>query len=325
MSDVLLDIENLKVYFDTPEGVVRAVDDISLTLREGQTLALVGESGCGKTTVAHSILRLHRTPPAHVDAKKIEFEGVDFQDLSPSEIRHIRGNLISMVFQEPMTALNPVLSISQQMREVYEAHTRFKSEEIDEHCIAMLKQVGVPDPEQKFNAYPHELSGGLRQRIMIAMALAMKPKLLIADEPVTALDVTIQAQLLRLMKRMGEDLNMAILLITHNFGVVSALAQEVAVMYAGKIVEMGNSDSVFYSPRHPYTIALMHSMPGLQTKPGDRLQSIPGMVPNLLRLPKGCAFSPRCNYATEICRFEQPTMECENEHLVSCFRWRELQ
>ncbi len=229
-----------------------------------------------------------------------------------------------MIFQEPMTSLNPVFRVSRQMREVYQTHTELSKQEIDEACIESLRRVGIPDPEKKFFAYPHELSGGLRQRVMIAMALSSQPKLLIADEPTTALDVTVQAQILMLLKQMNAELGMSVLLITHDFGVVADLADDVVVMYAGKVVEAGALEAILYTPKHPYTKALIESIPGLQVKRGGRLKSIGGMVPNLLRLPDGCRFAPRCPYADDLCRQSQPATEQTDDRTIACFKRGEL-
>lgn len=320
----LLEVRNLKVQFTTPEGIVLAVDGITFDIKKGRTLAIVGESGCGKTVTALSLLKLLKTPPASISADSILLDGSDIHNLSPNQIRKIRGRDISMIFQEPMTSLNPVFRISEQMSEVYKTHTNLNNQQIREACIESLRNVGVPEPEKKFVSYPHELSGGLRQRVMIAMALSSKPKLLIADEPTTALDVTVQAQLLMLLRRMCQNSGMSVLLITHDFGVVADLAEDVVVMYAGKIVEFGPLNTVLYSPKHPYTRALINSIPGLHVKRGGRLNSITGMVPNLLRLPEGCRFAPRCSYANEKCLRYQPEMEQISEQGVACFKWREL-
>lgn len=325
MSDnALLEVRDLYVQFATPEGIVPAVDGIDFDIKKGRTLAIVGESGCGKTVTALSLLKLLKSPPAKITADSIKLDGLDIYNLSPNEIRKIRGKDISMIFQEPMTSLNPVFRISKQMNEVYKTHTNLNNKQIQEACIEALRTVGVPEPEKKYVAYPHELSGGLRQRVMIAMALSSKPKLLIADEPTTALDVTVQAQILMLLRRMCQNSGMSVLLITHDFGVVADLAEDVVVMYAGKIVEFGPLNTVLYSPKHPYTKALINSIPGLRVKRGGRLNSITGMVPNLLRLPEGCRFAPRCSQANEKCTRLQPEIEQISDQGVACFRWREL-
>lgn len=324
-EDRLLNVSELKVSFATPEGTVPAVDGISFGVKKGRTLAIVGESGCGKTVTALALLRLLKMPPATIEAEEITLDGEDILNLNPNQVRRIRGKEISMIFQEPMTSLNPVFRISKQMREVYTTHTNMGKKEIDEACIESLRKVGIPDPEKKFVSYPHELSGGLRQRVMIAMALSSEPKLLIADEPTTALDVTVQAQILMLLRQMNASLGMSTLLITHDFGVVADIADDVAVMYAGKIVEAGTLDTILYTPKHPYTKALIDSIPGLQTRRGDRLKTIGGMVPNLLRLPLGCRFAPRCAYADELCRQKQPAPEEVNDRTIACFKWRELE
>ncbi len=318
----LLQVKDLKVHFAVPEGLVRAVDGITFDVPAGKTLALVGESGCGKTVTSLSLLRLLKVPPAIISAEVIDFNGIDLGSLNKEEIRKIRGKEIAMIFQEPMTSLNPVFRISRQMREVYKTHSSLAKAEIDSACIDMLEKVGIPDAKNKFKAFPHELSGGLRQRIMIAMALASKPKLLIADEPTTALDVTIQAQILLLLKSLSVENKMSILLITHDFGVVADIADQVAVMYAGKIVESGPLEAVLYSPLHPYTEALIRSIPGLKTRRGERLKTIKGMVPNPLLLQPGCRFAPRCEHADEHCYQQEPLTELIDNRTIACFKWR---
>lgn len=324
-TDNLLQVENLRVSFDTPEGLVTAVAGSSFNIKKGRTLAIVGESGCGKTVTALSLLRLLKSPPANITADAIMLDGQDILNVNSGQVRRIRGKDISMIFQEPMTSLNPVFRISKQMREIYAIHTDMKKKDIDQACIDSLKTVGIHDAESKFKAYPHELSGGLRQRVMIAMALSASPKLLIADEPTTALDVTVQAQILNLLKKRRDEIGMSVLLITHDFGVVADLADDVAVMYAGKIVEAGTLETVVYAPKHPYTKALIESIPGLQIKRGGRLKSIGGMVPNLLRLPGGCRFAPRCAHANAGCQEYEPVIEQANDREIACFRWREIE
>lgn len=316
----LLEVRNLSTIFHTPEGVVSAVDNVSFHINKGETVALVGESGCGKTVTSLSIIRL-LPATAQIMAEEMLFDGQDLTTYSSEQIRQLRGKEISMIFQEPMTSLNPVYRIRRQIGEVYKTHFDMTNEEIYEASINMLKKVGIPKPEERINVFPHQLSGGLRQRVMIAIALASNPKLVIADEPTTALDVTIQAQVLQLLKDMQKDMGMSILLITHDFGVVAEMADRVAVMYAGRIVEEGPFEEIFAQPHHPYTRALISSIPGLRIKRGGRLESIKGMVPNPLRFPSGCRFHPRCPAATSICsEVVPPDTEIGNRR-VACHNW----
>lgn len=320
----LLSVKDLHVDFHTPEGLVRAVDGISFEVLPGKTLCLVGESGCGKTVTATAIMGLLPKSRCEVYAQDLSLECRNLLELGSEELRKIRGRDISMVFQEPMTSLNPVYTIGMQLREVFKTHTTLSSDEIDRECLAIMSKVGIPNPEEKLTAYPHQLSGGLRQRCMIAISLASKPKLLIADEPTTALDVTIQAQVLELLRHMRQELGMSILLITHDFGVVSEMADDVAVMYAGKLVEKGPLEELLQNPVHPYTRALLSSIPGYQTKRGTRLKVIKGAVPNPLRFPTGCRFHPRCAYAQEICKTHEPELSRANSREILCWRVSEL-
>lgn len=318
-DDALLRIDNLRTYFDTPEGVVRAVDGVSFGIAKGETLALVGESGCGKTVTSLSLIRL-LPDTANVEADRIMIDGKESLGFSAQQARELRGKTISMIFQEPMTSLNPVYRIDKQLGEVFLLHEpRLTKAEVRERSIAILQKVGVPNPAERLRSYPHELSGGLRQRVMIAISLAPNPKMLIADEPTTALDVTIQAQIIELLKKLQDDMGMSVLLITHDFGVVSQIADRVAVMYAGKIVEEGGLEEIFEDPWHPYTKLLILSIPGIKVTRGGRLEAIAGQVPNPLRFPEGCRFAPRCPYAMDICTKEQPPEIVVGERRVSCY------
>jgi len=322
MND-LLEIQNLKTSFFLEEGELKAVNDVSFGLSKGETLGIVGESGCGKSVTALSILRLVQEPPGKIVGGKILYQGKDLLKLPIDQMRHIRGNKISMIFQEPMTSLNPVFTIGNQIEEAIELHQDLSRKEVKNKAIEMLKLVGIPSPERKVKDYPHQLSGGMRQRVMIAMALSCEPELLIADEPSTALDVTIQAQILDLLKKLQDELGMAIMLITHDLGVVAEIADRVIVMYAGKIVEEASVEEIFELPLHPYTIGLLKSIPSLQMAHRgreERLQTIPGMVPSILDLPKGCPFEPRCFLRVPHCKEEEPQLrEIRPGHWVSCF------
>src|SRR6476660_465363 len=300
----LLEVEDLRTYFFTRDAVVRAVDGVSLHVAEGETLAIVGESGCGKSVTSLSILRLLASPPGRVVSGSIRFQGVDLLGLDESAMRRIRGNDISMIFQEPMTSLNPVLTIGRQIAETLTLHQGLDRRAALRRAVEMLRLVHIPEAQRRISQYPHQLSGGMRQRVMIAMALACNPKLLIADEPTTALDVTIQAQILDLMRGLKQKIDAAIVLITHDLGVVAEMAQRVVVMYAGRKVEEAGVDDLFARPRHPYTRGLMNSMPRLGAGHGarQRLQEIPGMVPSLREPLVGCAFAARCGHAVDGCR-----------------------
>ncbi len=307
----LLEIHDLRTCFHTPRGTLWAVRGIDLVVCPGTTLALVGESGCGKTTAALSILRLIPSPPGKIASGQILFKGADVLNMTIKELREIRGNRISMIFQEAMSALNPVFTIGDQITEVIRVHQKVSPRQARERAISMLQKVGIPSPERRFRDYPWSLSGGMRQRAMIAMALSCSPDLLIADEPSTALDVTIQAQVLELMASLKAETGMAMLLITHNLGVVAQTADVVAVMYAGRIVEYASVYSLFDHPMHPYTIGLLGSLPKRAARSmmrRARLEAIPGMVPELTSLPKGCSFQDRCPYAIDRCRQEEPPM-----------------
>ncbi len=318
--DILLQVRDLKTYFYTDAGVVKAVDGVSYDLKEGETLGLVGESGCGKSVSALSILRLIANPPGKIVGGEIFFEGKDLLKISEKEIRNIRGNHIAMIFQEPMTSLNPVLTIGLQIGETLELHRNMNKKEAREEILRLLRMVGIPDPERRIGDYPHQFSGGMRQRVMIAMALSCNPKLLIADEPTTAVDVTIQAQLLEVVKELTSRIGTSVMLITHNLGVVARHVNRMAVMYAGRIVEQGPASEVYAHPRHPYTIGLLASVPRLDKPRKERLVPVDGQPPNLILLPPGCSFMPRCSYRMEICSKERPELRpVGNGHFTACW------
>jgi oligopeptide/dipeptide ABC transporter ATP-binding protein len=321
MNNPLLEIRGLKTYFFTRKGVVKAVDGVDLSLNEGETLGLVGESGCGKTVTALSIMRLISEPIGRITEGSINFEGRDLVKATESEMRTIRGNRISMIFQEPMTSLNPVLKVGDQISEAIQLHQEVSKKEGWDRSVEMLRLVGIPSPESRVNEYPHQMSGGMRQRVMIAMALSCHPRLMIADEPTTALDVTIQAQILDLINRLKERVGSAILLITHNLGVVAEVAQYVGVMYAGYIVEYADVITLFREPRHPYTVGLFQSIPKKRgARKRERLQAIPGLVPDLLELPKGCKFQDRCSRVFQRCTEEAPLLlKLNGSHQVRCW------
>jgi oligopeptide/dipeptide ABC transporter ATP-binding protein len=321
MSEALLDVRNLKTYFYIREGVAKAVDGVDLTIRRGESLALVGESGCGKSVTACSILRLIPTPPGKIVAGEILFAGKDLLLLPEHELRGIRGNRIAMVFQDPLTSLNPVFRIGTQVAEVLQVHRGLRRQEAMEQALRLLKDVGIPAPEQRIRDYPHQMSGGMRQRVMIAMALACEPQLIIADEPTTALDVTVQAQILELLHGLKKSRDMALLLITHDLGVVAETAQRVAVMYAGRIMEYADVKTLFQTPLNPYTKGLLASLPRSGEK---RLTPIKGMVPPILELPRGCKFNTRCPYVFDHCLTEEPCLlpvnsHAAEQHLVRCW------
>lgn len=322
----LLEIKDLKTRFYTDEGVVQAVNGISYDMEEGEILGIVGESGCGKSVHALSIMRLIPDPPGEIDAGKIEFDGRDVLALDERDMRNIRGAEIAMIFQDPMTSLNPVLTIGFQIVEALTLHLRMAEKEAQKRAAALLTLVGIPDAEQRLNDYPHQFSGGMRQRAMIAMALSCNPMLLIADEPTTALDVTIQAQIVDLVKRLQKDFGMAVMWITHDLGVVAELAHKINVMYAGYVVERGDVRDIFKRTRHPYTIGLLGSLPRIDEAPGTKLRSIPGLPPDLIDLPKGCPFAIRCDYVADRCWEENPPLEevDTSGHLVACWRWDEI-
>jgi len=322
-NDNLLEISNLHTHFNTEDGLVKAVDGIDISIRQGETLGLVGESGCGKSVTALSIMRLIKDPPGKIARGAIRLRDTDLLALSASEMRQIRGNRISMIFQEPMTSLNPLFRVGRQIAEAIRIHQKPAGGEADRLAIEMLGKVGIPDPEKRSREYPHQMSGGMRQRVMIAMALSCNPELMIADEPTTALDVSIQAQILDLMNNLKRDFGTAILLITHDLGVIAEMAQTVAVMYAGKIVEYVDVVNLFDNPKHPYTLGLMASIPKIdEPAPENRmLQAIPGVVPSLHRLPVGCYFQERCDQAFEPCHQEMPPLvEVEPGHFLRCWK-----
>ena len=327
-TSALLDVRGLKTYFFTRDGVVRAVDGVSFSVVRGETLAIVGESGCGKSVTSLSILRLIASPPGRTVEGSVVFEGRDLLKLSETEMREVRGDAISMIFQEPMTSLNPVLTIGRQIAEVLILHRGLSREEAMRSAIEMLRLVKIPEPERRVGEYPHQLSGGMRQRVMIAMALACEPRLLIADEPTTALDVTIQAQILDLMRELKARTGAAIMLITHDLGVVAEMAQRVVVMYAGRKVEEGPVEALFANPRHPYTRGLLDSIPKLGAASrgaGTRLTEIAGTVPSLSETIVGCAFAPRCAYATVRCQNEYPPFEEKTPgHGAACWESERL-
>jgi len=319
----LLQVQELKTYFYTFEGVARAVDDVSFYLDKGETLGVVGESGCGKTVTAMSIMRIIPEPPGRIVHGKILFDGVNLPDLTMRQMRAIRGRRISMIFQEPMASLNPVFTIGDQISEMFVLHQRLGKKESWERAVEMLRMVQIPSPEKRVHEYPHQLSGGMQQRAMIAMALCCNPEILIADEPSTALDVTIQAQIIDLMMQLKKGFDAAIMLITHDLGVIAEIAQRIVVMYAGKVVEEGQILAIFEDPRHPYTRGLLKSIPklGERSRYGrQRLKEIPGIVPSLYELPPGCSFSPRCPEATAICQEKAPELtDLGGIHWVRCW------
>ena len=316
----LLEIEGLKTYFHTDEGVAKAVDGVSYAIRPGETLGVVGESGSGKSVTALSILQLLPMPPGRFEGGSIRFRGEELIGADEERLREVRGNDIAMIFQEPMTALNPVFTVGNQIGETVKLHQGLDDEAARARAIEMLTKVGIPAPEKRVDEYPHQLSGGMRQRVMIAMAMACDPALLIADEPTTALDVTIQAQILDLIKELQEEAGMSVLLITHDLGVVAETAHHVAVMYGGRVVEFGRAKEIFEAPQHPYTVGLLQSLPDLAV-PGERLVTIPGIVPSATRFPSGCLFRARCPLATDACAAEVPALvpvEEGAEHTVAC-------
>jgi oligopeptide/dipeptide ABC transporter ATP-binding protein len=322
---MLLDVRDLKTYFFTDGGVVRAVDGLTYTVQPGETVALVGESGCGKSVSALSVMRLVAAPAGRIVGGRVLFQGRDLLTLDEESMRKVRGREIAMVFQEPMTSLNPVLSIGRQLTEPLEIHLRMPHEQARQRAVDLLTTVGIPDPERRLTQYPHQFSGGMRQRMMIAMALACNPALVLADEPTTALDVTIQAQILELMRDLARERGIALVLITHNLGVVARYADRVNVMYAGKMVEQGSARDVYAEPRHPYTMGLLRSVPRLDVPRKAKLQPIDGQPPDLTRLPPGCAFAPRCQYAVARCRTEvPPLMPVAAGHASACWVAEEL-
>ncbi|WP_041082553.1 ABC transporter ATP-binding protein [Thermotoga profunda] len=319
MNQKILEIEDLSVKFFTSDGIVNAVDHVTFSIEKEEVLGLVGESGCGKSVTSLAIMRLLPIPPAKITSGKIIFNGENLLEKSESEMRQIRGNVVSMIFQEPMTSLNPVITIGKQIAEAIVVHQNISREEAKKRAIEMLKVVGIPNPEKRYDDYPHQMSGGMRQRVMIAMALSCNPKLLIADEPTTALDVTVQAQILDLMTQLKEKFGMSLLLITHDLGVIAEMCDRVLVMYAGQIVEEASCMDLFDNPLHPYTVGLLKSIPRLE--PGKQpLHTIEGNVPNAIELPSGCRFHPRCSEAIEICTQKTPALITINSNRkVRCF------
>ncbi|QFP76647.1 ABC transporter ATP-binding protein [Deinococcus sp. AJ005] len=335
-AEVLLAVKGLKTYFNTDDGVVKSVDGVTFHLNKGETLGVVGESGSGKSVTSLSVMRLIPMPPGEIAGGEILFSGTDGQPrdivkMSEAEMRKIRGNDIAMIFQEPMTSLNPVYTVGDQIAEAVMLHQDKNRKDAMGVATDMLRFVGIPAPEKRVNEYPHQMSGGMRQRVMIAMALSCNPALLIADEPTTALDVTIQAQILDLMRKLQKDIGMSILFITHNLGVVAEMADRVVVMYGGRVVEEGDVIEIFKAPRHPYTMGLLNSIPRpgvdahIPGQPRKRLEAIPGNVPNPLNLPPGCAFEPRCKFAIPDCAKAVPALEdTGGGHMSRCIRWQEF-
>ena len=320
MTEALLSVENLHTQFRTEGGLVQAVDDVSFNIQAGETFALVGESGCGKSVTALSIMGLIPNPPGEITSGSIQFGGVDLLKLSSTEMRSIRGSKIGMIFQEPMSSLNPVLTIESQLAEPLKIHTGLSASAANDRAQELIDMVGIPDSKTRLKQYPHELSGGQRQRIMIAMAMACAPRLLIADEATTALDVTIQAQILDLMQDVTEKSGDALLIITHNLGIVARYADRVAVMYAGKLREVGDASDIYAASQHPYTVGLLRSVPRLDSEKGTPLSPIGGEIPDLTNLPGGCAFNPRCQWAVDRCSVEEPELiEISQGKQVACF------
>jgi len=320
MNDKLLKVEGLETQFNTPDGVVHAVNGVSLDLHEGETLCLVGESGCGKSVTVLSILRLIQSPPGKIAAGKAFFKGEDLLAMSNEEIRQIRGGQISMVFQDPMTSLNPIMTIGKQLEEPMLLHLGISKNEAQERSIKLLESVGIPQAADRLKDYPHQYSGGMRQRVMIAMALSCNPQILIADEPTTALDVTIQAQIVDLVVRLREELGMAIIWITHDLGIAASIANRISVMYGGFIIEEAPVSELYAHPTHPYTIGLLNSLPQIQERGRKRLYSIEGMPPVLYQMPHSCPFAPRCKWVVEHCWHENPPLDpISNGHTVACW------
>ena len=316
---MLLTVDRLKTYFHTSEGIIRAVDDVSFKIERGRILGIVGESGCGKSMTAMSIMRLVPSPGKIVGGH-INFDGHDLLKLSNEEIRRLRGDRMAMIFQDPMTSLNPVFTIGEQIAEILRTHRGLKKSAALERTESLLQNVGIPDPARRIREYPHQMSGGMRQRVMIAMAISCEPSLIIADEPTTALDVTIQAQILRLLKGLTDSLNTALILISHDLGIIAETADEVGVMYAGKVVEYATTKELFANPLHPYTIGLLESIPRFGEIKEDRLRTIKGVVPKLSELPEGCKFNPRCKYVIEKCNNAEPELiDTGGGHLVRCW------
>ncbi|MBP2652256.1 MAG: oligopeptide/dipeptide transporter, ATPase subunit [Firmicutes bacterium] len=316
----ILDVQDLAVSFDTYAGEVKAVQQVNFSVMPGEAIGIVGESGCGKSVTAHTIMGLVPNPPGRVVGGKILFNGTNLLEFNEQQMSHIRGNEIGMIFQDPMTSLNPVLKVGRQIAESLELHKKMSKSEAVEKAVELLKLVGIPSPEKRVNDYPHQFSGGMRQRAMIAIALACSPKLLIADEPTTALDVTIQAQILDLIKNLKDELNTAVIMISHDLGVIASLCSKVVVMYAGKVAESGTVYDVFHNPQHPYTWGLLKSLPRLDADKKEALAVIDGQPPDLLQPPTGCPFNPRCAYAMKICTECYPeTTQLNADHSVKCW------
>jgi oligopeptide/dipeptide ABC transporter ATP-binding protein len=315
----ILKVEDLATRFHTPDGTIFAVNGVSFNLKEGETLGVVGESGCGKSVTMLSLLQLIPTPPGEIAAGKAYFHDHDLLTLKPDEIRGVRGSQIGMVFQDPMTSLNPVLTIGRQVSEPLTLHLKMNKKEADDRVIELLRLVGIPEAEKRLTQYPHQFSGGMRQRVMIAMALACNPQILIADEPTTALDVTIQAQIIELVKRLRDELGMSIIWITHDLGIIAGLAHRVMVMYGGFIVEEADVKELYANPQHPYTVGLLHSLPRMDSKERHKLQDIPGLPPVLLEMPKSCPFAPRCPYVFDKCVQNPPLLEVGLNHKSACW------
>ena len=321
----LLQVRDLRTSFFTDDGELKAVDGISYDIEEGETLGLVGESGCGKSVSALSLLRLIPSPPGKIIGGEVIFEGEDLLKVDEDEIRHVRGNKIAMVFQEPMTSLNPVLTIGRQLTEGLELHLDMDSSSATKRAVQLLEMVGIAEAETRIRDYPHQFSGGMRQRVMIAMALSCNPKLVLADEPTTALDVTIQAQVLEILARLTRELGTSIMIITHNLGVVARYADRVNVMYAGRIVETASAKRLYANPKHPYTLGLLTSVPRLDQERKQKLQVIEGVPPDLINLPEGCAFYDRCTFRVDRCKAEAPPlMPVEDKHLAACWEWQRV-
>lgn len=322
MSDVLLEVKNLETCFDTEAGRAQVLDKVSFEIKKGTTVGIVGESGCGKSVTSLSVMRLLPKPAGHITGGEVLYKGKDITKIPAKEMRSIRGNKIAMIFQEPMTALNPLHKVGKQLGEVLELHhPEMSDEDRKKACIDMIRAVGIPEPERRMVEFPHQLSGGIRQRVMIAMALLCKPDILIADEPTTALDVTIQAQILKLMKDMQLNLGMAIMFITHDLGVIAELCDEVVVMYAGRVAERGPVKEIFKNPKHAYTKGLLSSIPRLESESKTKLDIIEGMVPSIFDFPEGCRFANRCPYAEDKCSAERPSLvEVGSNHHSSCIK-----
>jgi len=325
VAEPLLRVRDLRTYFFTDDGVVKAVDGVSFDVQRGEIVGLVGESGCGKTVTALSIMRLIPSPPGRIVGGEVWFEGTNLLKLDDEGMRSIRGHKIAMVFQEPMTSLNPVLTIGRQLMEPLEIHLKMDKRQARARAIELLEMVGIPEPQKRIDDYPHQFSGGMRQRVMIAMALACSPRLLLADEPTTALDVTIQAQILELMTQLTRELGTSVIIITHNLGVVARYAHRVNVMYAGKLVESAPALELYHRPHHPYTLGLLRSVPRLDEARKAKLEPIEGFPPDLVHMPGGCAFHPRCRFRTERCQVEEPPLVSAGpEHLVACWEWQRV-